>query len=157
MLFRSQDNLPHARWTTPPAPSTAPSQAVYAHTHTSPLTPSTVPPPQAVYAHTRTSPLAPSTTPPWAVYAHAHTVGCAICTLCTGICTPCPLSPRWHPSRPRPLNRLHSRSCHSTANHHTPPLPTYPLTHTGTHVPHLPPQDNLPHTRCFVVIIYIFI
>ena len=37
-------------------------QAVYAHTHTSPLAPSTMPP-QAVYAHTCTSPLTLAGTP----------------------------------------------------------------------------------------------
>ena len=88
----------------------APPGRLCPHSHLTPH--SSTMPPQAVYAHAHTSPLTPSTAPPWAIYAHTHTVGCAIRTLCTGVHTPCPLSPRWHPSPPHPLNRPHSCPCH---------------------------------------------
>ena len=117
---------------------------------TLPPTPSTAPPrPSMRMLRPQVAPFVPST-PAFATRAPSDRVACAVHL------APCSIHrvhlrshprPRWHPSHPCPLNRLHSRSRHSTADHHAPPLPTYPLTHTGTHVPHLPPQDNLPHVR----------
>ena len=75
--------------------------------------------------------------PPWAIYAHARTMGCAICALHTHVCNPCPL-------------RL---CCSPRPSLHPPHTPAFAPQSTRSHSPSIPSHTcSWAHMPCRVQI-----